>query len=282
MTQHRLAALAFFMALTAAACAQDNDSTATKDKTHVVAGDTYNSGLNYYGRVDSLHSKAMYPSVGIVLSDGLYANASFVFIGNSLGTMYAATLLEGGYNFKDHNGHWAGNLSATQYFYRPGLDLVQSAIKESASATITHLNKIVNITIGANFKWSDQADYGGQAGLDHIIRLPHIFGQKDIIVLDPSANVYAGTQNFTTSYYEKRELLVFPVGEQQITTSSQVFNVLAYECSFPIVYGYKKLNILLTPSYVMPQHLLTVPGQPALSEYGSNLFYFTATVKFTL
>ena len=289
MSPIRLAAITCFTVLTTAATAQNSDSAAANridsipaGKTQFVIGATYNSGLNYYGRVDSLHSKAMYPFMGLLLKNGLYANVSFVFIQNSLQSLYAATLLEGGYNFKDSKGHWAGNLSVSQFFYRPGIDMVQSVVRETGSASITRLSKIVNVTLGANVKWSDQADFGAQAGLDHIIRLPHIFGGNDVLVLDPLANVYAGTQNFTQTYYQKRNFLIFPIDQQQITTSSREFNILAYEFSVPVVYGYKKMNILVTPSYVLPQNLLTVPGQPASSENGADLFYVTASVKFTL
>jgi hypothetical protein len=252
------------------------------DSTHFLFGATYNSGLNYYGRVDSLHSKALSPFAGIALKNGLYANANFVFIQNSLQSQYAATLLEGGYNFKDNKGHWAGNLSITGFFYRPDIDLVQSAIKETASASITHLNKVIDLTIGANVKWSDRADFGAQAGLDHIFRIPHVLGPEGILVLDPSFNAYAGTQNFTQTYYEKKELLLFPIGEQQVTVNSRQFTILAYEFSVPLVYRYRKFNLILSPAYIMPQHLIIVPGQPAQSENGANLFYVTASVRFTL
>ena len=253
-----------------------------QDKSHFIIGTTYNSGMNYYGRVDSLHSSAIYPFVGFSLKDGLYLNATFVFIHNSLQSQYAATLVEGGYNFKDRQGNWAGTLSASRYFYQDNTDLVQSAIKEVLSASITNLNKIVNITLGANAKFSDKTDIGVQAGLDHIIRFPHVLSADGVLVLDPSANLYAGTQNFTQTYYQQKDLLIFPVAEEQVTTNSRAFNTLAYELSVPVVYGYKQFNLILSPAYVVPQHILTIPGQPALSERASNLFYITATVKFTL
>ncbi|HLZ88834.1 MAG TPA: hypothetical protein VKQ52_16380 [Puia sp.] len=261
------------------AFAQANDSTAS---AHFIIGATANSGLNYYGRVDSLHSKALYPFIGVALKNGLYCNANFVFIQNSLQSQYAATIVEGGYNFKDSKGHWAGNVSVSRFFYQQDINLIQSAIKQTASASITRLNKIVDLTLGANVKWSDKTDFGVQAGLDHIFRFPHIFGDDDVIVLDPGVNVYAGTRNYTQTYYEKRDLLIFPIAEQQVTTTSQQFVVLAYEWSIPLVYGYKKFNFILTPAYILPQNLLVVPGQPSLSENGANLFYVTASVKFTL
>jgi hypothetical protein len=271
----RFIPLVFCLAFSCAAFAQ-KDSV-----THFSVAATYNSGLNYYGRVDSLHSKGYYPSIGLTLKNGLYATTTFVFVQNSLIDQYAATLVEGGYNFNNSKNTWAGSLSASRYFYQADVSLVQSAVKEVVSGSITHLNKVVNITAAANVKWSGNTDIGLQAGLDHIIRFPNIFG-KDVLVLDPSANVFAGTQNFTRTYYQKKNFLLFPVAEEQVTTNSRQFNLLSYELSLPIVYGYKKLNLIFTPAYVLPQHLLTVPGQPALSERGTNLFYITATAKLTL
>jgi len=257
------------------------DSLTVGERSHFIIGATYNSTMNYYGRVDSLKSSGIYPFVGFSLKNGLYGNATFVFIRNALQSQYAATLLEGGYNYTGKNGHWAGNLSASRYFYQENIDLVQSAVKENLSASLSYLNKVININLGADIKFSNKADPGIQAGLDHIIRIPHVFGD-DVLVLDPSAWLYAGTQNFSRTWYEKKNLLLLPIGEEQVTENSRKFNVLAYEISMPLVYAYKKFNLILSPAYILPQHILSVPGQPALSENAAELFYFTATLKFTL
>jgi hypothetical protein len=254
--------------------AQSNDSSAAK----VVIGLSGNSGMNYYGRVDSLKSSGVYPFIGVELKNGLYLNGTIVFIHNSLQSRYAASIVEGGYNCKNKTGNWVGNIAASAYFYQDN-DLVQSSVRESFTASLTHLNKIVDVTLGANAKLGNHLDYGAQAGLDHIIRfLPG----KGVIILDPTATVYAGTQNFTRTYYQKKNILVFPVADQQVTSNSQVFNVLAYECSLPVVYSYKHLNLIITPTYILPENIVSVPGQPALSEKASKLFYLTATVKFIL
>jgi hypothetical protein len=257
------------------------DSVPTLPRNHFIIGVTYNSAMNYYGRVDSLKSSGIYPYIDISLKNGLYLTSTFVFTNNSTGTQYAATLLEAGYNFISKNDHWSGNLSASRYFYQAGNDLVQSAVKEVVSASLTELNKIINITLGANIKFSDKADIGVQAGLDHIIRIPDIFG-KDVLVLDPSANCYAGTQNFTQTYLQDQKLLFFPVDEQLVTRNSQKFSFLSYEFSMPVVYAYRKLNLILTPAYIIPENIVTVSGQSGTSEKGANLFYFTAALKFTL
>jgi hypothetical protein len=279
----RFLQIIFCLSLPCSAFSQAKDTATTQEQTHFVVSATYNSGLNYYGRVDSLHSKGYYPTIGLVLKNGLYATSTFVFIQNSLVNQYAAALVEGGYNFNNKKNTWAGNLSASRYFYQADVSLVQSAVKEVVSGSLTNMNKVINTTVGANVKWSGNTDIGIQAGLDHIIKFQHIFTKdKDVIVLDPTINVFAGTQNFTKTYYQKKDFLLFPVAEEQMTTNSRQFNLLSYELSLPIVYGYKKLNLIFTPAYVLPQHLLTIPDQPALSERGSNLFYLTATAKFTL
>lgn len=244
---------------------------------HVNGGVIYNSGLNYYGRVDSLKSKGICPFIGLSLRNGLYVNSTFVFVENSLQSQYAATLLEAGYNFGGSSGkHWTGNLSVSRFFYQPGIDLVESVVRETASGSITQLNSIANITLAASARWSNQIDYNTQAGLDHLIRIPNVFSKKGVLVFDPTAIVSAGTQNFTTTYYQEKQFLFIPVQQQQITATSEQFSILAYEVSCPVVYGFGKIRIMVTPAYVLPQHVI------AGSEIGSNLFYVTALVKVTL
>lgn len=258
-----------------------SDSTAP-EKTHLNIGITYNSTMNYYGRTDSFKSHGVYPFVGISLKDGLYANASFVFIDNIQHSEYATTVLEAGYNFASGNGHWAGNLSATKYYYEQNTGLVQSVIKGIAAASLTNINKLVNVTIEADARFSDQVDAGLEGGLDHTFRMPRLFGAKDVLVIDPTATVYAGTQHFTQTFLEEQKFLFLPAGEQELTSRSQVFSILAYEVSMPVVYGYKGLNLVLDPAYILPQHVLNASGQMTAPDLVPNLFYITLTAKFRL
>lgn len=257
------------------------DDKVTERTIHFILGANYQSGLNYFGRTDSLNSSGICPFAGLSFSNGLYLNATCIFLRNSLQSTYAATLLEGGYNFKNKKGNLAGNLAATRYFYQDNTDLIQSVVKESISASLTNLNHILDITIGASVRFSDQADYTVQAGTDHIIRFSGLPG-KSILALDPTATLYAGTQNYIRTWFQQKQLLIFPVGEQQQTTINQQFDILAFECSMPILYAYKQLNLLLTPSYILPQHVLTASGGSETSGKGTPLFYFTATLKLTL
>jgi len=77
------------------------------------------------------------------------------------------------------------------------------------------LNKVINITAGGDVKFSDKIDFGLTGGIDHIIR--HQFVDNSVLVIDPSAYVYAGTQQFTNSYYKKSNFLLFPGVEQSVS-----------------------------------------------------------------
>lgn len=239
----------------------------------------YNSGLNYYGRTDSLKSSGFFPLAEIWFTKDFYVNAAPVFVNNRLTSMdYAGTVTTIGYQHV--SSHWLTHLYVSKPFYKSSSELVQSALQAQGGLTLSFLNKIINITGGADLKYSNQADYGATAGLDHIVRIS--FGDKGTLILDPSITASAGTQNFTNTYYKKTAgFLFFPGSTQQVTQNSQQFNVLAYEGSIPVIYVKDKWQLLITPAYVMPQNLITLAGHPDQSEKGTNLFYVTAGVKYS-
>ncbi|HXD79652.1 MAG TPA: hypothetical protein VN616_17675 [Puia sp.] len=256
------------------------DSVPAAERTTLNIGVTFNSTLNFLGRSDSYKSRGIYPSIGISVRGGLYANASFVFVDNSQTRQYAATVLEAGYHFGSKKGDWDGNISATDYYYQQDIQLVQSVIRGTFAASLTQLNKIANITLEADARWSSQIDEGLQGGLDHTIRLPKIFSARDVLVIDPTATVYAGTQHFTQTFFTEKHFLFLPAGEQALTTNSQLFSLLACEASIPVVYAYRDLKVIFDPAYIQPMHVLDGNGQ--MTAMGSRLFYWTLTVKLNL
>lgn len=253
------------------------DST-EREKTVLKISANYNTGLNYYGRVDSLHSSGFFPLAELWFNDNFYINAAPVFVNNSVASFqYAGTVASAGYQFKS-NDKVLGNIYVTKPFYQQSSELVQSALKAQVGMSITLLNKVLNVTGGADVKFSDKTDYGITAGLDHIFR--HQINDKSVLVIDPSATFNAGTQQFSKSYLKKTPgFIFFPGNEQVVTESAQKFNILSYEFSAPVIYATGKFQLLFTPAYVMPQNLIVVEGRPDLSERGENLFYATFGAK---
>lgn len=258
---------------------QEQQTTAQEKKAaQFKISANYNTGLNYYGRVDSLKSSGFFPLAELWFDESFYINAAPVFVNNSIASFqYAGTITTAGYQFNSNN-KWLGNIYILKPFYKDNSELVQSALKAQTGMTLTWLNKYLNITGGADAKFSDKTDYGVTAGVDHIFR--HQINDKSVLVIDPSATINAGTQQFTKSYLKRNSgFLFFPGNEQLITESAQKFNILSYEFSAPVIFATGKLQLLFTPAYVIPQNLLIVQGRPELSERGESMFYATMGAK---
>jgi hypothetical protein len=242
-------------------------------------GINFNSALNYYGRTDSLKSTGIFPMAELWLSKDVYINAAPVFVNNALQSMeYAGTITSIGYLHSTDK--WISNLYLLKPFYKQTSSLVQSALKAQSGASFSKLNKILNITLGGDVKFSDKTDYGATAGVDHLIRKE--LKNSSVLVIDPSFYAYAGTQNFTSTYNRKRNnFLLFPGGSEEVNKQVTKFNILAFEGSLPVIYAKEKWMVLLTPSYVLPQNLVTITGRPDLSEKGENTFYVTLGLKYT-
>ena len=255
-----------------------SQTTDDKKKTEFKISSNYNTDLNYYGRVDSLRSSAFFPLIEWWFNESFYINAAPVFVNNAAASFqYAGTVASAGYQF-NRNERWIGNIYLVKSFFRERSDLVQSALNAQTGMTLTWLNKIVNVTAGADAKFSGNTDYGATAGLDHIFR--HQINHKSVLVIDPSVNVYAGTQQFTKSYLKRTSGFLFlPASEQVVTESAKKLNVLSYEFAAPVIFAAGKLQLLFTPAFVLPQNLLIVEGRPDLSETGEKMFYATVAAK---
>ena len=243
------------------AIAQENSKTTTEFKL----GAYCNSSLNYYGRTDSLKSSGFFPMAEIWLNKSFYINAAPVFVTNeSVNFDYAGTVATIGYRFSKEN-KYAIHLYGVKPFYEPSSQLVQSALKAQVAGMLTINSKAININTGADVKFSDNMDYGLTGGLDHLFKFQP---GKAILVVNPSAYINAGTQEFTKTYYKQSNFVFFPGGSQLFSEEVKRFKVLSYEFSVPVVLGIGKFQLIAIPAYVMPQNLI-------ISENGKNMFYAT-------
>lgn len=239
----------------------------------------YNTSLNYYGRADGLTSSGFFPLAELWPTPGFYINAAPVFVTNKLKHFnYAGTVATVGY--QNAGTKWISSIYAAKPFYKQASELVQSSLKAQGGASLTYQNKIVNIIVGSDAKWSDKMDYGASAGLNHIIRIEN--KDKSVLVFDPSVDAYAGTQNFQRTYNERKNagFLLFPEMARQVTKQVSQFKVLAYEASMPIIYSQGKVMLIATPSYILPQNLIIDSGNPDASGRGESMFCATLTAKY--
>ncbi len=262
-------------------CLKAQTDSTEKSKVKLKLSANFNSGLNYYGRTDSLKSSGFFPLAELWFGENFYINAAPVFVNNSSTSFdYAGMVATAGYQFLSKEKNWFGNFYILKPFYESNSQLVQSALKAQTAFSLTNLNKLVNVTGGADMKVSDKVDFGVTAGLDHIFRKQ--FANNSVLVIDPSAYLFAGTQQFTNTYYKQNSFLFVPGAGQRVSENVKNFNVLSYEFSTPVIYTKEKFQLLITPAYVIPQNLITVEGRPDLSERGKEMFYATIGVKLIL
>ena len=254
------------------------DSGQTKPQFKVSVN--YNSNLNYYGRTDSLKSSGVFPMAELWFKN-FYINAAPVFVNNSASSFdYAGTVATAGYTSISDNKKWFNNFYIVKPFYQSNSQLLQAALKLQGAFSITYLNKLINITCGADVKISDKTDFGITTGVDHVFRKQ--FSDNSVLVIDPSAFLYAGTQQFTSTYYKRNSFIPAPIPGQAVSEEVKKLNILSYEFSIPVIFTKKKFQVLFSPAYVIPQNLITVQGHPDLSERGQKMFYVTIGAKIIL
>jgi hypothetical protein len=259
---------------------KDSNTIATKEKISIYAGAAYSTPLHYYGRTDSLNSSAFLPTVLVQFGKHFSITPSVIFIKNSVTNFeYAASIINAAYSFGKQKGI-AGSISADKFFYKDQNKLVRSAQLGQASFTLSHLNKIVNINTGASVAFSkEDPDYFATAGLDHQFKF---VSGPNVFLIKPGISANAGTQNFTSSYYKNSGSVLFPNSQQLVTETSKKFSLLSYEAKLDVIYAVKRFIVSVTPGYVLPQNIITVPNNPSLSENAKNLFFCNAVVVYRI
>src|SRR4051812_40126990 len=95
--------------------AQTPDST-RPEGVKFKLGLNYNSGLNYYGRTDSLKSTGVFPLAEVWFTPKFYINAAPIFVNNQLQTMeYSGSVASIGY--MSMSDKWISNLYLLKPFY---------------------------------------------------------------------------------------------------------------------------------------------------------------------
>lgn len=261
-----------FIAITAGA---QND-TSLKAKNVFTASFNYQDKLHYFGRVDSLNSSGYFPTIGFETKPGFFGNASVIMVNNAVKpTHYAGTIAQVGYKFPTSR-NFSGNLFYNHFFYEKQAEIVQAALKGQTGINLTYNNKIADVTLGGDLKFSDRTDIGATVSVNHLF-IYVIPKTSMAVAVNPTATLNAGTQNFTRTYYRKNSVLGLPAGQTLVEERVQRFELLAYELSLPVVFVAGKFNASITAAFVSPQNLLQAPD-PAQSEFGKNLFYYTASV----
>ena len=123
-------------------------------------------------------------------------------------------------------------------------------------------------------------------GIAHDFSKKGLFGTKDLLVVSPTIEINAGTQNFydafltTKKYKTTAKAIAANAKLNKQLAKLNKFNMLDYELSAPVAYKTGKLTLSFTPTYAIAENKLA----PAISKglvAGTGLFYFNAGASFT-
>jgi hypothetical protein len=120
------------------------------------------------------------------------------------------------------------------------------------------------------------------AGLAHDFAWEGIFGDKDILIISPTATLNAGTQNFYDAYFTLKKYKLTKKGQakeaaaQKLITKRDAqlaqFEMLDYEFSVPIEYKAGPVILSFTPTYALAENKL--PPRISAGMVNTNgLFY---------
>lgn len=281
----KIFSLCICMILIASTFGQIKDSTVLikpikKTIATVFAGAVFAPRLHYYGRTDNQKSNALLPTVLVQFdSIGLYASGTSVLLSNKIQSLdYAGTIAELGLRFGKSTGI-TGNIYGNKFVYNT-TQLPQSVLKEQVGLNLNYLSKVINITSGGSAAFSDnRTDFFTTGGLNKNFT---ILNGKSVFVITPSAVINAGSQNFTSAYYKQNTVAGIPVNNTLVMQRGRRFNILSYEFSTPVIWAYKNLFLIATPTFVMPESIINMPNFPQYSENAQNLFFVNVTALYSL
>ncbi len=235
--------------------------------------------LHYFGRTDSLKSNALLPTFTFQFdSVGLYGSGTAVFLSNTKQSFqYAGTIIEAGYRFGKQKG-LTGNIYGNKFFYNT-TQLPQAAFQEQLGANFNYLMKPFNISATGSTAFSkERSDFFASFGVNKYFTKKL---KNGVFLISPTYVLNAGSQNFTNVHSSGSLTGNVPGMNQQTVEKNRSFKILSHEISIPLIYARKHIYFILTPSYVLPQNIITIPKRSDLSEYAQNLFYVNATVLFS-
>ncbi|MCG2616679.1 hypothetical protein LZZ85_20440 [Terrimonas sp. NA20] len=254
-------------------------------KSTLTIGVSYANNASYYGQ------KALEktPYVAAVASyrhrSGLYATAMAYRLVKDSQTLASASSLGAGFAF-NLSKHLSADLSYSHTFYPSLSPFLQAANANNASFGLTHTGWLTT-SVGVDYAFGKTNDVFVTAGIGKMISLGSL-GEKDLVTLNPSADVSAGTQRFFETYTEEKKLRdsilgVIPIppifgqpgngGTTTTTKTTTSFDLLSYNLKIPLAYN--RAHYMLELAYQLS--LLSNKAQTGAGKTNSFLtasFYY--------
>lgn len=216
-------------------------------KSTFTIGTVYANNASYYGQKAEERTPYVALAATYRFKSGFYLSGLTYKLLNDKTSSVSASSLGAGLNFKLAQKLTA-DLSYSHSFYPAYSPLLQAGNADNASLSFTYENWL-NINLAGDYAFGKTNDEFVTGGISKSIHLFSI-GKKDIITLNPSADIVAGTQHFYQTYLTEQKLrdsvlgmLLSPItgtpsqGNTSSTVTKTSFNILSYNLKLPLAYN---------------------------------------------
>jgi len=269
------------------------DNVKSEKKASIKFGVNYLSNSVYLGRADTVKTPMIEPSIKYTFKNGIYVSGNLEYIPNRVTNRLDAGSVAAGYDF-DITDDLSGGASFTKLFYNATSTQIGSAISSTFNANLDYdIAEIITPSISIDYNLLKQgfgSDILINAGLAHDFAWEGIFGNKDILIISPTATVNAGTQNFYDAYFTLKKYKLTKAGKAKEAAAEKLiikrkaqlsqFEILDYEFSVPIEYKAGPVIFSFTPTYAIAENKLPPRISNGLVNTSGGLFYFETGVSF--
>ena len=242
-------------------------------KSTFTIGAVYANNASYYGQ--KAQEKTPYAALAATyrFKSGLYLSGlTYKLLNDKKNSSVSASNLGAGVNFKLAK-KITTDISYSHSFYPAYSPLLQAGNADNASLSLTYESSL-NINLAGDYAFGKTNDEFVTGGISKSINLFSI-GKKDIVTINPSADVVAGTQHFYQTYITEQKLrdsvlgiILSPVlgnppqGTTSNTVSKTSFDLLSYNFKLPLAYN--RSHYVLEAAYqvsVLSKQAQSNPGK---------------------
>ena len=253
-------------------------------KNTLTIGAVYANNASYYGQksVESTPYAAL--AATYRFKSGFYfTGLTYRLLNEKTASTVSAASLGAGMSFK-LNKRLSADISYSHSFFPAYSPLLQAGNADIASLGLTY-ERGITINLTGDYAFGKTSDQFATASISKSINLFSI-GKKDIVTINPSADIVAGTQHFYQTYLTEQKLrdsvlgvILGPIigtpqqGGNTKTVATTTFNVLSYNFKLPLAYN--RSHYVLEAAYqlsVLSNQAQTDPGK--LNSFATLSFYY--------
>lgn len=261
---------------------QARQTSDSLEKTSYTFAALYNSNINYYGQVTEEKLPYILLNATVRTPFNLYFSASsYKFI--NYGSGISGTDLSIGYDYNFNNRLTTG-LAYSHSFYPAHSPLLQASLTNNINGTLSYLWPWFKSTLDIDYAFGSDQDIFFSLASSKDISLGSLFNEKDLISIEPSLELVAGTRNYYETYIRAKNQRGQEMGNGKPPSNpgnsgqvieyipSKSFSMLTYNAKLPL--NYSRGTYLIELSY---QLSLLAPSDEEIKKAQSFLglaFYY--------